>query len=66
MAGIPKNIRIHEENGIWDAIMNKNAEIWVSITEKKSDVKGLIKKSIPRASLRELKILYLLLMNSLN
>ena len=56
MAGIPKNIRIHEENGIWDAKMNKNAEIWVSITEKKSDVKGLIKKSILRASLCELKI----------
>ena len=44
MAEIPKNIRIHEGNGIWDAKMNKNAEIWVSITEKKSDVKGLTKK----------------------
>ena len=39
MAGIPKNIRVHEENGIWDAIMNKNAEIWVRITEKNQMLK---------------------------
>ena len=40
MAGIPKDKRIHEENGIWDAKINKNAEIWVSITEKNQMLKG--------------------------
>ena len=38
--------------------MNKTTEIWANITEKKSDVKGLIKKSILRASVRELKRFY--------
>ena len=47
---------IYIGNGIYDAKMIKTTEIWVSITNKKSGVKGLIKKSTFRATLRELKI----------